>query len=98
MREYLLTPRQLDVLEGIVDVLGTREIAERLSLEPRTVEDHIGTLHRTLGTYDRAGLVARWLSVLHQAIDVLGLHLPPHPESDHHLAASAPRRTAGKRP
>ena len=96
-REYVLTPRQLDVLEAVVDGLGTPEIATRLNLERRTVEDHISSLHHALGTHDRAGLVARWLAVLYQAIDALGLHLPPHPQLEHPLPPSS-RRTAGQRP
>ncbi len=54
-----LTPRQVDVLELLVAGLGNAEIAERLVLSVRTVEDHVSGVLSRLGvdTRDEAGRV-----------------------------------------
>jgi len=53
-----ITSRELDVLRLAAARLSNREIADRLSLSPRTVEKHIERLLQKTGT-TRAGL-ARW--------------------------------------
>lgn len=52
-----LTPRQRQILQLVVEGLGTRQIAERLFLSVKTVESHrIQMMHR-LGIFDVPGLV-----------------------------------------
>lgn len=52
-----LTPRQRQILQLVVEGLGTRQIAERLYLSVKTVESHrIQMMHR-LGIFDVPGLV-----------------------------------------
>ena len=52
-----LTPREADVLRLVVDGLTARQIATRLVLSPRTVENHIQRVLRRLGRPNRASLV-----------------------------------------
>lgn len=53
----LLTPREADVLALVVEGLTGRQIAARLVLSPRTVENHVQRLLRKLGVPNRAALV-----------------------------------------
>jgi DNA-binding NarL/FixJ family response regulator len=48
------TRREWEVLELLCDGLGTREIADRLSVSPVTVRRHIAEVVRKLGAKDRA--------------------------------------------
>jgi DNA-binding NarL/FixJ family response regulator len=52
-----LTPREADVLRLVVDGLTARQIATRLVLSPRTVENHIQRVLRRLDLPNRAALV-----------------------------------------
>jgi DNA-binding NarL/FixJ family response regulator len=52
-----LTAREADVLRLVVDGLTARQIATRLVLSPRTVENHIQRVLRRLGVPNRAALV-----------------------------------------
>jgi DNA-binding NarL/FixJ family response regulator len=52
-----LTPRESDVLHLVVDGLTARQIATRLVLSPRTVENHTQRVLRRLGLPNRAALV-----------------------------------------
>ena len=52
-----LTAREADVLRLVVDGLTARQIATRLVLSPRTVENHIQRVLRRLGVPNRATLV-----------------------------------------
>lgn len=58
-----LTPRERDVLEGLVDGLSNKEIAARLGLSPRTVEMHRTNLMRRAG----AGSMSELLSLAYSA-------------------------------
>ena len=49
-REPLLTPRERDVLKGIVEGLLNKEIAERMGVSPATVITHRKNLTEKLGT------------------------------------------------
>jgi DNA-binding NarL/FixJ family response regulator len=55
--EVRLTVRESDVLRLVVDGLTARQIATRLVLSPRTVENHIQRVLRRLGVPNRAALV-----------------------------------------
>jgi DNA-binding NarL/FixJ family response regulator len=52
-----LTEREADVLALIVDGLTARQIASRLVLSPRTVENHVQNVLRKLRLHSRAALV-----------------------------------------
>src|SRR5690349_5112139 len=52
-----LTPRESDVLRLVVDGLTARQIATRLVLSPRTVENHTQRVLGRLGLPNRAALV-----------------------------------------
>ncbi|MCY7372711.1 MAG: LuxR C-terminal-related transcriptional regulator [Spirochaetaceae bacterium] len=51
------TEREADVLRLVVDGLTGRQIAARLVLSPRTVENHVQHVLRKLGLPNRAALV-----------------------------------------
>lgn len=53
----LLTGREAEVLGLVVDGLTGRQIATRLTLSPRTVENHVQRVLRKLGLPNRAALV-----------------------------------------
>lgn len=55
--EDLLTPRELDVLNLIVQGFTNRQIAEELSLSVRTVEGYRANMTEKLGLHSRAELV-----------------------------------------
>jgi DNA-binding CsgD family transcriptional regulator len=55
---WALTPRQSDVLRGLVDGLSNGEIAERLGCTPRTVEVHVTALLDRADATSRLQLVA----------------------------------------
>jgi DNA-binding NarL/FixJ family response regulator len=52
-----LTPRQRQILQLIVEGLGTRQMAERLFLSVKTVESHRIQVMQRLGIFDVPGLV-----------------------------------------
>ena len=52
-----LTDRESDVLRLVVDGLTSRQIATRLVISPRTVENHVQSLLRKLRVANRATLV-----------------------------------------
>jgi DNA-binding NarL/FixJ family response regulator len=53
-----LTPREAEVLSFLVQGLTQRQIAERLTISPRTVGTHIEHVLRKLGVHSRAQAVA----------------------------------------
>ena len=54
-----ITPRELEILALLADGLTTRQIARRLDISPRTVENHVAKLYRKLGVGSRLQAVAR---------------------------------------
>lgn len=58
-KDYHLTSRELEVLEGITQEYTTAEIAERLFLSVRTIEGHRKNLMGKLGVKNTAGLVIK---------------------------------------
>jgi DNA-binding NarL/FixJ family response regulator len=57
----VLSDREAEVLRHLGDGLTDREIAERLSISPRTVETHVGSVLRKLGVKNRAQAARRYL-------------------------------------
>jgi DNA-binding NarL/FixJ family response regulator len=56
-RERHLTERESDVVRLVVEGLTARQIANRLVLSPRTVENHVQNVLRKLRLHSRASLV-----------------------------------------
>jgi DNA-binding CsgD family transcriptional regulator len=56
-----LTPQEFQVARLVADGRSNREIAAALFLSPKTVEFHLGSIHRKLGTTSRAQLVHQLL-------------------------------------
>lgn len=57
-KKPLLSPREVEVLEFIVQGYSARETAEMLSLSHRTVERHIDNARTKLGARNRPHLVS----------------------------------------
>ncbi len=55
-----LTPRQLDVVRGLVDGLTVRQIAVVLKLSEKTVDNHKTRAMARLGVHNRAELARAW--------------------------------------
>jgi DNA-binding CsgD family transcriptional regulator len=59
LRDHRVTAREAEVLELLgAGLTGTRELAERLVISPRTVEKHVEALCRKLDVRARGGLAA----------------------------------------
>lgn len=63
-----LSPRETDVLHGLMDGLSNKELARRLDLSPRTIEMHRANMMKRLGARSlsdalRIGLMARPLAL-----------------------------------
>lgn len=56
-----LTPRQLDIVQGLVDNLSYREIGERLDISIETVRDHIKNIYRKLQVNSKMEVVRKKL-------------------------------------
>jgi DNA-binding NarL/FixJ family response regulator len=52
-----LTARELEVLQGLSDGLGTGEIAERLGISPGTVQSHVKNVLAKLGVHSKVEAV-----------------------------------------
>ena len=53
----MLSTRQREILQAIAEGKSTKDIAELLSISPKTVETHRGHLMQKLDIHDIAGLV-----------------------------------------
>jgi DNA-binding CsgD family transcriptional regulator len=56
-RHYRLTPTELRVLLGIVEVGGAPEVADALGISDNTVKTHLGRVYQKTGTRRQADLV-----------------------------------------
>lgn len=56
-----LTPRQVDIVQGLVDNLSYREIGERLDISIETVRDHIKNIYRKLRVNSKMEVVHKKL-------------------------------------
>lgn len=54
-----LSPRQMDILERILDYKSRKEIAAELHLSENTVKTHTGTLYKALGVSGREEIYSR---------------------------------------
>jgi DNA-binding NarL/FixJ family response regulator len=55
-----LTRREREVAELVARGCANKEIATRLYVSPRTVEDHLSRILRKLGLSSRAGIARRF--------------------------------------
>lgn len=56
----MLTPREAEILRLLADGLTDHEVAEALTLSPRTVETHVGHVLHKLGARNRAEAARRY--------------------------------------
>lgn len=63
-RKLMLTPREADVLLWIASGKSNRDIAEILSLSPRTVNKHLEQIYTKLGVENRAAAAALAVRIL----------------------------------
>ena len=54
-----ITKREKDVLSGILDGLGNKEIAKEYGITERTVKEHVSSLLNKFGAKDRINLLLR---------------------------------------
>lgn len=55
-----LTPRECDVLRRLADGLTDQQIAEALTVSPRTIESHVSSILHKLGARNRAQAARRY--------------------------------------
>jgi DNA-binding NarL/FixJ family response regulator len=60
--DYGLSAREKEILEGIVQGLLKKEIADRLGLSYHTVDNHLRSIYEKLHVHSRSGAVAKALS------------------------------------
>lgn len=56
---HRLTPREKEILQGLVEGLGNKEIAEKLAMSSHTVDAHLRNIYEKLKVHNRAGAVAK---------------------------------------
>jgi LuxR family transcriptional regulator, regulator of acetate metabolism len=59
---WRLSPRQADVLGGLVSGLSNADIAGQLGCRPRTVETHVAAILQRADAHSRLELVAAYWS------------------------------------
>lgn len=59
-----LTKRGIEVLRRVAGGARTAAIAEELELSPKTVQNHLQRIYRTIGVRDRAGAAVWWLDLV----------------------------------
>ncbi len=60
-QDYGITPRELEILEAVVQGSGNKEIADKLSMSIHTVDTHLRHIFRKLSVNTRAAAVAKAL-------------------------------------
>ncbi|HEY2446004.1 MAG TPA: helix-turn-helix transcriptional regulator [Rhizomicrobium sp.] len=69
--EFLLTPRELEVLAALVEGLSNKAIARKLDISQHTVKFHAESLYRKLGVRSRSQAVIKGLTTMSRSrIDV----------------------------
>ncbi|MEU5690337.1 LuxR C-terminal-related transcriptional regulator [Actinosynnema sp. NPDC020468] len=58
-----LTRRGIEVLRRVANGASTSAIAEELDLSPKTVQNHLQRIYRTIGVRDRAGAAVWWVDL-----------------------------------
>ncbi len=60
----MLTLRQSEVIALVASGLGSKQIAKRIGVAPRTIDKHLEDAYRKLGTANRTETVAAWWSLV----------------------------------
>jgi DNA-binding CsgD family transcriptional regulator len=79
-RTSQLTDREWEIARLVVQGIGYREIGERLFISPRTVEHHVASVRRRLGSTNRAemiGTLRRLLAASSPGDDQVGVASSP---------------------
>lgn len=63
MSKSILTKREKEVFQLLVDNNSTKEIAEKLKISEKTVRNHISNAMQKLGVKGRAGAVVELLKL-----------------------------------
>ncbi len=61
MKKGILTKREREIFELLIQNYGTNEIAEKLKISDKTVRNHISNAMQKLGVKGRAGAVIELL-------------------------------------
>lgn len=59
----ILTPREKEIFDLLIDNLTTREIAKKLKISEKTVRNHISNVLQKLGVKGRAAAVVELLKL-----------------------------------
>ncbi|MGB6031629.1 MAG: helix-turn-helix transcriptional regulator, partial [Bacteroidota bacterium] len=59
--EMNLTPRELDILQWLVEGLSYKSIAEKLFISPLTVQSHIKKVYEKLHVHSKSAAVSKAL-------------------------------------
>lgn len=54
-----LTRREIDVLQHLAEGLSNKEIADRLTMSPRTVKTHLRSIYRKFGVRNRTSAAVK---------------------------------------
>src|SRR5690606_33663879 len=58
-----LSPREVEVMQLVVQGFTNAQIGEALYISPRTAAQHLRSIYNKLGVNSRAAAVARWLEI-----------------------------------
>jgi DNA-binding CsgD family transcriptional regulator len=56
-----LSPRQRETLQGLLEGLSEKQVAERLSVSRATLHEYVTAIYRRFGVNSRSELMARWI-------------------------------------
>lgn len=60
---HILTPREKEIFELLIDNYDTKEIAKKLGISEKTVRNHISNVMQKLGVNGRASAVVELLKL-----------------------------------
>lgn len=66
---YILTSREKEIFEYLIENYSTKEIAEILKISEKTVRNHISNVMQKLGTKGRAGTVVELIKLKELSIE-----------------------------
>jgi len=61
LKEYALTPREMEILYSLVDGLSYKKIADKYSISISTVQTHISSVYQKLHVHSKSQAVAKVL-------------------------------------